>query len=206
MQASTQPIALERATYQQIEDYGMIGNMRTVALVSIDGSVDWFCPQQFDAPSVFAAILDRRKGGFFQIRPQIDPETDVTHKQFYWPDTNVLITRFLHESGVVEITDYMPVGIPEEQMQERWLMRKVKMVRGAMPLQMVCRPAFNYARDAHTVNITENGACFYADKLNLMLATTCPLTQQDDAVVADIHLQEGDIYVFTLGFTESDGQ
>ena len=93
--------------YQPIENYGIIGNMRTAALVGMDGSIDWLCLPHFDSPSVFAAILDDRKGGRFRIAPAGD---DFRRKQFYWPDTNILVTRFLHADGVGEIEDYMPVG------------------------------------------------------------------------------------------------
>ena len=93
--------------YQPIENHGIIGNMRTAALVSLDGSVDWLCLPHFDSPSVFAAILDAEKGGRFRIAPAGDA---IRHKQFYWPDTNILITRFLHADGVGEVEDYMPVG------------------------------------------------------------------------------------------------
>ena len=81
--------------YQPIENYGMIGNMRTSALVGMDGSIDWHCFPHFDSPSVFAAILDDQKGGHFKISPSCE---GVTHKQYYWPDTNVLVTRFLSPS------------------------------------------------------------------------------------------------------------
>ena len=93
--------------YQPIENYGVIGNMRTAALVGMDGSIDWLCVPHFDSPSVFAALLDAKKGGRFRIAPSGD---DFRNKQFYWPDTNVLITRFLHADGIGEIEDYMPVG------------------------------------------------------------------------------------------------
>ena len=93
--------------YQPIEDYGIIGNVHTAALVGLNGSIDWFCCPRFDSPSVFAAMLDDKKGGFFRIAPVGDR---ITHKQLYWPGTNVLITRFLSTDGVGEITDYMPVG------------------------------------------------------------------------------------------------
>src|SRR6516165_12736048 len=86
-------------TYQPIENYGMIGDMHTVALVGTDGSIDWLCVPRFDSPSVFAAILDDGKGGRFKIAPVGD---DVTCKQFYWPETNVLITRFLGPHGAAE--------------------------------------------------------------------------------------------------------
>ena len=74
-------------SYQPIEDYGIIGNMRTVALVGMNGSIDWLCWPHFDSPSVFAAILDDGKGGRFSISP-IETE-GVNRKQLYWPDTNV---------------------------------------------------------------------------------------------------------------------
>ena len=93
--------------YQPIENYGVIGNMRTAALVGMDGSIDWLCLPHFDSPSVFAAILDDRKGGRFRIAPARD---HLRHKQYYWPGTNILITRFLHADGVGEVEDYMPVG------------------------------------------------------------------------------------------------
>ena len=82
--------------YQPIENYGVIGNMRTVALVGMDGSIDWFCCPNFDSPSVFAAILDEKKGGYFKIAPAT---TGLTQKQMYWPETNVLVTRFLSPDG-----------------------------------------------------------------------------------------------------------
>src|SRR5206468_8473670 len=94
--------------YQSIQNYGIIGNMRTAALVGVNGSIDWFCFPHFDSPSVFGAILDDRKGGRFQIAPVRDGSTA---KQFYWPDTNILITRFLSPDGVGEIQDFMPVSL-----------------------------------------------------------------------------------------------
>ena len=93
--------------YQPIENYGMIGDMHTVALVGIDGSIDWLCVPNFDSPSVFASILDDEKGGYFRISPLSD---DVVQKQFYWPETNVLVTRFLTAGGAAELTDFMPAG------------------------------------------------------------------------------------------------
>ncbi len=93
--------------YQPIENYAIIGNMRSAALVGLNGSIDWFCFPHFDSPSVFASILDEKKGGHFRISA-MDPKSK--YKQYYWPDTNVLITRIYNEDGIVEITDYMPVG------------------------------------------------------------------------------------------------
>src|SRR3954469_23544855 len=92
-------------SYQPIEDYGLIGNMHTAALVGRNGSIDWWCSPHFDSPSVFAAILDDDIGGRFQIEP-MEP---CAKRQLYFPDTNVLVTRFLASDGVAEVTDFMPI-------------------------------------------------------------------------------------------------
>src|SRR5436309_2165396 len=159
-----------RAHYQPIENYGLIGNMRTAALVGMDGSIDWLCLPYFDSPSVFAAILDDHKGGRFRIAPAGD---NFRHKQFYWPDTAILVTRFLHDEGVGEIEDYMPVrgagAVPDE------LIRRVRVVRGRIPFRLEFRPAFDYARASHQVQLTEHGARFIGPGLSLGLATPVPL-------------------------------
>ena len=93
--------------YEPINNYGMIGDMHSIALVSVRGSIDWLCLPRFDSPSIFAALLDDEKGGYFQIAPD---EPDVACKQFYWPETNVLVTRFLSPNGAAELTDFMPAG------------------------------------------------------------------------------------------------
>src|SRR5438552_3876230 len=159
-----------RSLYQPIENYGLIGNLRTAALVGMDGSIDWLCLPHFDSPSVFAAILDDHKGGRFRIAPAC---AGLRHKQFYWPDTNVLVTRFLHADGVGEIEDFMPVGaagaVPDE------LIRRVHVVRGTMPFRLECRPAFDYARAAHQCHVSAQGARFDGPGLSLGLAAPVPL-------------------------------
>ena len=127
--------------YQPIENYGIIGNMRTAALVGMNGSIDWLCWPNFDSPSVFAAMLDDQKGGRFRIAPSGD---DFRNKQFYWPDTNILITRFLHGDGIGEIEDYMPVGVVGASSNQ--LVRRVRVVRGQVSFRLECSPAFDYAR------------------------------------------------------------
>jgi GH15 family glucan-1,4-alpha-glucosidase len=96
--------------YQPIQNYGLIGDLHTAALVGTDGSIDWLCFPSFDSPSVFGALLDDKKGGRFKISPLAE---NATYKQVYWPDTNVLITRFLSPDGVGEIADFMPVDEPD---------------------------------------------------------------------------------------------
>jgi GH15 family glucan-1,4-alpha-glucosidase len=181
--------------YQPIENYGIIGNMRTVALVGRDGSIDWFCFPRFDSPSVFAAILDDQKGGRFKIAPTGE---GYTPKQFYWPDSNVLITRFLSPDGVGQVTDYMPVGVVEKEPGFQTLVRIVQVVRGSMPFRMQCFPAFNYARDKHETALTKDGACFYSPGLSVGLATDVAVKRDADHVVADFVLNEGEAAVFVL--------
>src|SRR5262249_4856245 len=180
--------------YQPIENHGIIGNMQSAALVSLDGSVDWLCLPRFDSPSVFGAILDTDKGGRFRIAPAADGA--MRHKQYYWPETNVLITRFLHPDGIAEIEDYMPVGPgagPDAQ-----LVRRVKVVRGRLPLEMECRPEFDYARARHTTTVSKHGARFDGPSLSLGLAASVPLRADDDGVVAGFSLGEGQKATFVL--------
>ncbi|MFQ5881482.1 MAG: glycoside hydrolase family 15 protein [Candidatus Methylomirabilales bacterium] len=180
--------------YQPIENYGIIGDMHTVALVGMNGSIDWFCFPHFDSPSIFGAILDDKKGGHFKIAAA----GGITHKQFYWPETNVLITRFLSPDGVGEVTDYMPVGVPEKGHGRHQLVRRVTVVRGAMTFRMECRPAFNYARDEHKTQVTAEGACFYSPGLSLGVATRVPLQQSRNGVSSEFTLHEGQTATFKL--------
>src|SRR3954467_8758569 len=93
------------ATSALIADHGLIGDLRAAALVTTDGSIDWFCSPRFDSPSVFGALLDPERGGHCSVRPN---GTGYTTKQLYLPDTAILITRFLAEDGVGEVVDFMP--------------------------------------------------------------------------------------------------
>ena len=181
--------------YQPIENYGIIGNMHTVALVGMDGSIDWFCCPNFDSPSVFAAILDDKKGGRFKIAPATG---GATHKQMYWPETNVLVTRFFSADGVGEIIDFMPVGTRERPRERHTLIRRVNVVRGTMPFLMECHPAFNYARDGHDTTIAADGASFQSAKTGLQLSTSVPLRQVDNGAVTEFSLQEGQTATFAL--------
>ena len=182
--------------YQPIEDYGIIGDLHTVALVGMNGSVDWFCFPRFDSPSVFAAILDDKKGGHFKITALAD---GATHKQFYWPDSNVLVTRFLCPDGVGQVVDFMPVGLPRDSQDRHQLVRGVRCIRGTMSFRMECFPAFNYARDEHTTELTETGAVFYSPNLALGLGTRRKLKKQGNGVTAEFTLSEGEAAVFVLG-------
>jgi GH15 family glucan-1,4-alpha-glucosidase len=145
--------------YPNISDHGLIGDLQTAALVSTDGTVTWFCCPRFDSPSVFASLLDADKGGYFRFAPDRD---DYVSRQLYFPDTAVLITRFMTPDGVGEIRDFMPVAGKHVTDRHR-LVRQLKVVRGTMRFVVVLQPGFDYARARHAVQVTPDGATFTAD-------------------------------------------
>ena len=181
---------------QPIQDHGVIGNMRTVALVGTNGSIDWFCFPYFDSPSIFGALLDDATGGHFRISPA--DESGVTTKQFYWPDTNVLITRFMTAEGVGEMEDFMPAGSSVELGWHEQLVRRVRVVRGTMKFRTECHPAFEYARATHTTRVTKHGATFNGPGFTLGLSSDVPLHKDRHGASADFELKEGECAVFVL--------
>jgi GH15 family glucan-1,4-alpha-glucosidase len=183
-------------SYQPIENYGIIGNMRTVALVGMNGSIDWCCYPYFDSPSIFGAILDDKKGGRFQICAIGDR---VREKQFYWPSTNILITRFSLPDGIAEVEDFMPVGLPSDSPWYHHLYRRIRCVRGAVRISLTCRPAFDYGRKSHETLLDDQGAIFNSGDLVIALSAAVPLTQDGNGgVVAEFTLEEGKSQVFIL--------
>jgi GH15 family glucan-1,4-alpha-glucosidase len=181
--------------YLPIEHYGMIGDMHTIALVGLNGSIDWWCYPHFDSPSVFGAILDDTKGGRFHIEAVC---AGVRHKQFYFPDTNVLITRFLAPDGIGELEDCMPVGSAAPGPGKPRLMRRVKVVRGSMPFRVVCQPAFDYARATHDTEVHATGAIFRTPGLQLGLASPVPLRLDGASVTAEFVLEAGQSLCFVM--------
>jgi GH15 family glucan-1,4-alpha-glucosidase len=181
--------------YQPIENYGIIGDLHTTALVGMDGSIDWLCLPHHDSPSVFAAILDSAKGGRFKVSAV---GGEVTTKQLYWPDTNVLVSRFFTPDGVGEITDYMPIAALESGHKRHQIVRRVEVVRGTMTFRMECSPAFDYARKEHETRIVPGGAIFHSLDLSLGLASFFPLEQKDNGATAEFTLQEEQSTVFVL--------
>jgi len=189
--------------YQPIEDHGVIGNLRTVALVAKNGTIDWFCFPRFDSPSVFGSILDDKKGGHFRICPASE---DVSYKQLYWPDSNVLVTRFLSSDGVGEVVDYMPIVDAATEPTYHGLIRAVKVVRGSMQFRMECHPAFNYARDDHTTEIVAGGVTFRSRNLHLALGSRIPLKRAKKGVTAAFTLNEGESLSFQLHGVKPTGK
>jgi GH15 family glucan-1,4-alpha-glucosidase len=181
--------------YRPIAGHGTIGDLRTVALIATDGTIDWYCPSAFDAPSVFAAILDGERGGQYQIAPA----RECTTRQLYLPDTNVLITRFLSPDGVGELQDFMPVA------GEQRLIRRAVCVRGSMRFRLECEPRFNYGRDRHATAISSAGACFRSPSLLLTLTAPVELEQTAAGVGAEFELGAGQTATFVLAESDETG-
>ena len=183
-----------------IENYGIIGNMRTAALVSMSGSIDFLCFPAFDSPTVFAAILDDQKGGAFRIEPRIgSPRV----KQLYLPDTNILLTRFLSSDGVLEITDFMPVvSAVQANSYANQIVRMVRVVRGEIAIDAVCAPRFDYGRARHEVSQEQNTLCFRPandDLRSMALHATVSLQMEGVDGVAHFTLSAGQTAWFVFG-------
>ena len=176
--------------YPPIADHGLIGDLQTAALVTTDGTIDWWCCPRYDSPSVFASLLDHDKGGRFRIGPEGD---DYVAKQLYLPDTAILITRFMTPDGVGEVIDFMPVGDPDRVTDRHRLARAVRCVRGQLRLALECAPRFDYGRQAHELELTEQGAVFHSDTLRLTLhgAGGVAMQRQGDDVHAAITVRAG---------------
>jgi GH15 family glucan-1,4-alpha-glucosidase len=174
-------------TETAIADHGLIGDLQTAALVSTDGSVDWFCCPRFDSPSVFGALLDDERGGRFRIRPRRSYES----KQMYFPDTAVLITRFTTEAGMGEVLDFMPPAGRVATGTHR-LVRMVRCIRGEMTFEIDIAPRFDYGRRAHRLDVTRNGAVFSTDALSLTLHV---VREPGDERLAQVRVDENDMHI-----------
>jgi len=181
----------------------VIGNMQSIALVGMGGSIDFLCYPDFDSPTVFAALLDDERGGYFQIQPQL-PNTRV--RQLYLPDTNILLTRFLAEEGVAELTDYMPIAADAKQPNE--IIRTVSVIRGKIDFQMRCQPRFHHATCAHTVKIEDSSAVFSpaSDRCPPMaLYSTVAMKQESQDALAQFSLKAGETANFVFGGVRPQG-
>ncbi len=181
--------------YLPIAEHGLIGDLHTVALVGTEGTIDWFCCPSFDSPSVFGSILDADRGGHFSLRPSAP---DWSSKQLYFPDTNVLITRFLSADGVGEVEDFMAVGEFREGIHRQRLVRRVVGVRGELEFELTCAPRFDYGRDAHHVHRHGHGVVFESSNLRLGLETGLPIEVIDGDVHAKFRISAGQSVTFVL--------
>jgi GH15 family glucan-1,4-alpha-glucosidase len=175
--------------YTDIEGHGVIGNLRTTALVSTNGTIDFFCYPRFDSPSVFAALLDDEKGGHFSIAPE---PNGVRTRQMYLPDTNVLVTRFMSDAGMAEVIDFMPIckGGPMSA-----LVRRVKGIRGSTTFRMTCEPRLDYARAPTHANRHDDAYVAFAaegQEPAFRLRANVPLKATQAGVEATFTLDPGE--------------
>jgi GH15 family glucan-1,4-alpha-glucosidase len=186
-------------TQAAIEDHGLIGDLQTAALVTTDGTIDWYCCPRFDSPSVFASILDAERGGYFRIAPE---GREYRTRQLYMPNTAILITRFIMPSGVGEVIDFMPpqTGAPTDSHD---IVRAVRSTRGRVRFRLDCQPRFDYGRGKHEVQITGDRVVFHNHVLDLALLSAPgpadrPLSpvrfeRNGDGVTGTIVLDQGEV-------------
>jgi GH15 family glucan-1,4-alpha-glucosidase len=175
--------------YHPIEEHAVIGDLRTVALVATDGTIDWYCPTRFDGPSVFASLLDVDRGGYFRLHC---PASSAS-KQLYLPDSNILMTRFMAPQAVGEVVDYMVPVDSDVAVTPHVVVRQARAVRGTATFALRCAPRFDYGRAAHTVTVVDGqGAVFESPAGRLTMRTGIPLRQDGDDIVAEFELAIGE--------------
>ncbi|MET7617869.1 glycoside hydrolase family 15 protein [Streptomyces sp. NPDC005408] len=179
--------------YLPIAEHGLIGDLHSAALVGTNGTIDWYCCPRFDSPSVFASILDANRGGSFELAADVPTRT----RQFYFPDTNVLITRFFASDGVAEIQDFMPITDDSGAAPHR-LIRRVICVRGSLPFTARVAPRFEYGAEPHSAQLQGNTVLFRSESLSLALTATAPLECDGLDARSRFKLLEGESAVFAL--------
>jgi GH15 family glucan-1,4-alpha-glucosidase len=187
--------------YLPIADHGLIGDLHSVALVGSDGTIDWYCCPSFDSPSVFGSILDARRGGRYRISPEGPVSTT---RQLYFPDTNVLITRFLTTEGVGEVEDFMPVAETPLGVHRQRLVRRVIAVRGEMRFALEVAPRFDYGRAHHEAERHAHGVLFRSRVCTLALETDAQIELLDGDVQASFTLRAGESATFVLEHVPGD--
>ncbi|MFD7440782.1 glycoside hydrolase family 15 protein [Streptomyces sp. NPDC059909] len=188
------PVGAESPRYLPVSEHGLIGDLRTAALVGTNGTIDWYCCGRFDGPSIFASILDAERGGSFILAPDVPTHT----KQFYFPDTNVLITRFFAEDGVGEVQDFMPIVDDSREAGRHRLIRRVMCVRGSLPFHAVVAPRFDFGQQPHTVRTEHGYPIFESPSLTLALTSSVPVENDGRDVWSLFKLHEGETAVFAL--------
>ena len=183
--------------YKPIENYGIIGDLHSIALVGIDGSIDWCCLPNFDSPSVFSALLDDLVGGYFKIAVKAPHHA----KQLYLPDTNVLIMRIFSEEGIAEITDFMPIeprSLEGKRPNCHQIVRQVHAVSSKIDFRLECYPAFDYARRSHEIRRYPQGVAFVSPSASVGLVSPLPLITEGTGVIAEFTLARGQVATFYL--------
>ena len=175
--------------------HGIIGDMRSAALVNDKGSVDFFCWPEFDSPTIFCSLLDTPEAGIFQLAPDLP---DARREQIYLPDTNVLQTRWLSEHAVVEITDLLPIGDDVDALP--LLMRRVRVVSGSATFNLRCAVRHDYGRADTRAEMDAQDVTFHsAGQPSIRLASDQALQIDAQAAVAQFTLEHNETAAFMLG-------
>ncbi|MBA1276070.1 glycoside hydrolase family 15 protein [Stutzerimonas azotifigens] len=181
-----------------IDAHGVIGDMRTCALVADDGCIDYLCWPNLDSPSVFTALLDGDEAGLFSIVPELP---DARRQQLYLPESNVLQTRWLDDEGAVELTDWMPVQEKESALPR--LIRRVYAVKGNTRIRLKCSPRLDYARAETTASLDGRSVVFAAEgQRSMRLVGSVPLTLEGATAVAHFTLNKNESATFIFGCAE----
>ena len=190
--------------YHPIENYGVIGNLQTIALIGMDASIDFLCFPYFDSPSIFASLLDSERGGRFILSPTFQHRRP---KQMYLSNSNILLTRFLSPDGVVEVCDFMPISLESGRDQiepVHQLIRRANCVRGEVQFQMACDPRLDYGRAKQQVKLlSEKEALFFPDCGErsispIRLRSEVPLVIREGRVESEFVLSAGQSALFIL--------
>ena len=182
-------------SYPSIADHGLIGDLQSAALVSTGGTIDWFCCPRFDSPSVFASLLDDQRGGRFALAP-VGPVRTV--KQMYLPDSAILLTRYLSESGIAEVIDFMPINQPQEASDRRTIVRAVRGIRGQTEFEARIEPRFDYGRRPHDVTVDDTTAMFESGDMRLQLSSVSRLERDGMDVRSRFAVAASDVQGFVL--------
>ncbi|MFF2951311.1 glycoside hydrolase family 15 protein [Kitasatospora sp. NPDC057965] len=187
--------------YPPIAEHGVIGDLQTAALVSTDGDIDWWCAPRFDSPSLFASLLDHRKGGRCRLAVDREAVPDAQVKQLYLAGTAIVVTRFLAPQGVAEVIDFMlPDTSPIPSEQHR-ILRAARVVRGRVPFVLECRPRFDYGRATHGLALPdERTAVLEGAGQELCVQATEPVVLRSDGtdVTARFTLDAGQMATVVL--------
>jgi GH15 family glucan-1,4-alpha-glucosidase len=181
--------------YKSLEEYGLIGNLETCALIGRDGSIDWCCLPHLESPSVFAAILDVEKGGHFHLKPGDHSDG----KQAYIRRTNVLQTTFETPSGVVTLADFMPVK-GDADPSHRTILRKAVCTQGRVELELEFKPRFDYARVVPVLEPTNDGAIARWQEESLFLQSPFPLELGRGEARGTFTMSEGETRWFIVRY------
>ena len=184
----------------RIDEYGLIGDMSSAALVGVDGSIDWCCLPRFDSPSVFAAILDGDIGGRFRVAPA---DETVSRSQAYQRDTNVLETTFATETGELALTDFMPLGEDVHAIEAPLEIHRVaRCVSGEVAVRCDFEPRPDYARATPVLDKLEDGVRARGGGQTLNLLSDVPLKISDggDSAHAAFTLSQGQTATFVLAY------